>query len=65
MQKIIDDAHDKARKILKENIRALHAIAEYLLRQETITGEEFMDILKEYDEKESQAEVKDESESID
>lgn len=64
VQKIIDQAHDEARKILKENIRALHAIAEYLLRQETITGEEFMDILKEYDEKESQAEVQDDGESI-
>lgn len=65
VQKIIDQAHEEARKILKENIRALHAIAEYLLRQETITGEEFMDILKEYDEKESQAEVQDDGESID
>ncbi len=34
VQKIIDDAHDEARKILRENIRALHAISEYLLRQE-------------------------------
>ena len=65
VQKIIDHAHDEARKILKENIKALHAIAEYLLRQETITGEEFMDILKEYDEKEIQPDVKDEFESID
>lgn len=65
VQKIIYQAHDEARKILKENIRALHAIAEYLLRQETITGEEFMDILKEYDEKESQAEAQDDGESID
>lgn len=65
VQKIIDQAHDEARKILKENIRALHAIAEYLLRQETITGEEFMDILKEYDEKENQVEVQDDGESID
>lgn len=52
VQKIIDDAHDEARKILRENIRALHAISEYLLRQETITGEEFMDILKRYEEEE-------------
>lgn len=52
VQKIIDDAHDEARKILRENIRALHAISEYLLRQETITGEEFMDILKKYEEEE-------------
>lgn len=52
VQKIIDDAHNEARKILRENIRALHAISEYLLRQETITGEEFMDILKRYEEEE-------------
>lgn len=52
VQKIIDDAHKKARKILRENIKALHAISEYLLRQETITGEEFMDILKRYEEEE-------------
>lgn len=52
VQKIIDNAHDEARKILRENIRALHAISEYLLRQETITGEEFMDILKRYEEEE-------------
>lgn len=52
VQKIIDDAHDEARKILRENIRALHAISEYLLRQETITGEDFMDILKRYEEEE-------------
>ena len=52
VQKIIDNAHDEARKILRENIKALHAISEYLLRQETITGEEFMDILKRYEEEE-------------
>lgn len=52
VQKIIDDAHNEARKILRENIKALHAISEYLLRQETITGEEFMEILKRYEEEE-------------
>ena len=64
VQKIIDDAHDEARRILRENIRALHAISEYLLRQETITGEEFMDILKRYEEKEtlSQKNIEDDSE---
>ncbi|MBU5669355.1 ATP-dependent zinc metalloprotease FtsH [Peptoniphilus sp. MSJ-1] len=50
VQKIIDDAHNEARKILRENIKALHAISEYLLRQETITGEQFMDLLKQYEE---------------
>ena len=64
VQKIIDDAHDEARRILRENIRALHAISEYLLRQETITGEEFMDILKRYEEGEtlSQKNIEDDSE---
>ena len=52
VQKIIDEAHKEARKILRENIKALHAISEYLLRQETISGEEFMDILKKYEDKE-------------
>lgn len=52
VQKIIDEAHNEARIILRENIKALHAISEYLLRQETISGEEFMDILKKYEEKE-------------
>lgn len=51
VQKIIDDAHNEARKILRENIKALHAISEYLLRQETITGEQFMDLLRQYEEK--------------
>lgn len=54
VQKIIDEAHEKALNILQDNIKALHAIAEYLLRQETITGEEFMDILKEYEENKNQ-----------
>jgi cell division protease FtsH len=49
VQKIIEEAHDKAREILRDNIKALHAIAEYLLRQETITGDEFMEILRDYE----------------
>jgi cell division protease FtsH len=37
--------HEKALKILRENKRKLDEIAEYLYFKETITGEEFMDIL--------------------
>lgn len=48
VSQLIDRAHQKARNILKDNIKALSAIAEYLLRKETITGEEFMNILKDY-----------------
>ncbi|WP_138159605.1 ATP-dependent zinc metalloprotease FtsH [Peptoniphilus catoniae] len=50
VHKIIESAHEKAINILKENINALHEIAAFLLRKETITGEEFMDILKNYEE---------------
>ena len=42
---IIKSAHDKARKILEENIDKLHELSEFLLEKETITGEEFMEIL--------------------
>ncbi len=43
--KIIKSAHQKATDILKENETKLHELAEYLLEKETITGEEFMEIL--------------------
>ena len=47
---LIGKAHEKAIGILKENLPALHELAHYLLDRETITGEEFMAILKKYDE---------------
>ncbi len=37
--------HEKAYKILKDNIDKLHEIAKFLYEHETITGEEFMKIL--------------------
>lgn len=43
--KIIKIAHEKAVNILKENEDKLHELAAYLLEKETITGEEFMEIL--------------------
>ncbi|MGM9974358.1 MAG: ATP-dependent zinc metalloprotease FtsH [Clostridiaceae bacterium] len=42
---IINNAYDKAYTILKDNINKLHELADYLLQKETITGEEFMEIL--------------------
>ena len=39
--------HEKATKILTDNIGKLHEIAKYLYEHETITGEEFMKILEE------------------
>ncbi len=44
--KIVRDQHEKAYKILKDNMNKLHEIAEYLLERETISGEEFMEIFK-------------------
>ena len=43
---LIKSAHEKAIGILKDNIDKLHELAHYLLEKETITGEEFMTILK-------------------
>ncbi len=43
---LISDAHRRARDILEANEEKLHKLAAYLLERETITGEEFMQILK-------------------
>ena len=42
----VKTAHEKAIGILQENMEALHRLAHYLLEKETITGEEFMELLK-------------------
>jgi cell division protease FtsH len=42
---VIKSAHQKAAEILNQNVEKLHELAAYLLEKETITGEEFMDIL--------------------
>ena len=42
----VRSAHQKAADILKANESKLHALAKYLLEQETITGEEFMQVLE-------------------
>lgn len=43
---LIKKAHEKARKIIEENMEILHAASTYLLDKETITGEEFMRIVE-------------------
>lgn len=42
----VKTAHEKAIGILQENMGALHRLAHYLLEKETITGEEFMELLE-------------------
>ena len=46
---IIKSCHKKAADILKENTEELHRIAEFLIEKETISGEEFMEILNQTD----------------
>lgn len=43
---IIKEAHEKARQILLENRAKLDVLAQFLLEKETITGEEFMALLR-------------------
>lgn len=43
---LVKRQHQKALNILQENIGKLHELAKYLYEQETITGEEFMNILQ-------------------
>ena len=42
---LVKAQHDKAVQILTENREKLVELSEYLYQRETITGEEFMDIL--------------------
>lgn len=41
----VKEQYNKAMNILRENAAKLNELSEYLLEKETITGEEFMDIL--------------------
>ena len=43
---LVRTQHEKALKILSDNIGKLHELAKYLYEHETITGEEFMKILE-------------------
>ena len=42
---VVKQAHEKAVGIVRENMHKLDEIAQFLLEKETITGEEFMEIL--------------------
>lgn len=43
--RIIKDAHEKAKRIITENLGKVHETTAFLLEKETITGDEFMEIL--------------------
>ena len=44
---IVSQQHEKAKKLLSDNIRQLNSLANFLYQKETITGEEFMSMLEE------------------
>ena len=45
VQELVEEGHQAALKTLRENRFKLHEIAHYLQKKETITGDEFMNIL--------------------
>ena len=47
VMKMLKDAYEEAKRILQENRDALDKIAAFLIEKETITGKEFMEILRE------------------
>ena len=62
--KIIAAAHMRAIEILKDNLDKLHEISDFLLKEETITGEEFMAILNKNEVIVDEEEKDDEEEKI-
>ena len=45
---LVKRAHVKARGLVSDHLEIMHEAAEYLIRRETITGEEFMRIVRKY-----------------
>ena len=49
--RMISEAHQKARKLIAGHLDIMHEAAAYLLDKETITGEEFMEIVRRHQKK--------------
>ena len=56
VMRILRESYEEAKRILSENMEALHRISEHLIKKETITGKEFMAILKNVQEGDKDAE---------
>ncbi|MDO5145734.1 MAG: ATP-dependent zinc metalloprotease FtsH [Eubacteriales bacterium] len=56
VKKILKEAYEKSRAIICQYREAMDEIAAFLLEKETITGKEFMDIFRKYQEPESEKE---------
>ena len=61
---ILKSSYEEAKRILSENLEALHKIADYLIKKETITGKEFMEILRRVQRGEEEPETVTHSEAI-
>ena len=62
--KVLKAAHEKAEKMLRENMEALDKIAAFLIEKETITGEQFMSILNEIKNPKPEEKVEETAEDI-
>ena len=49
VMKIMKSCYQESKKLLEQNLSSLHRLARYLYEKETITGKEFMQILREND----------------
>ena len=47
VMKLLRESYEKAKEMLRENRDVLDEIADYLIKKETITGKEFMQIFRE------------------
>ena len=50
---LINKAYEEASQILSDNVMLLHELAKYLYEKETITGEEFMEIVHKHQEEQN------------
>ncbi|MBQ7058999.1 MAG: ATP-dependent zinc metalloprotease FtsH [Firmicutes bacterium] len=67
-QKVIEvvrTQYERAENLLRTHMKELNTLANYLYDHETITGEEFMDLLKRMEEEKAAAEAKEETPAVD
>lgn len=65
VMRIMKDCYEKSKALLESHLEELHKLAKYLYEKETITGKEFMRILKEEQEKKEAAGTEETPESSD
>ena len=58
VRKVLQESYDEAKRLLTEHRKALDQIAEFLIKKETISGKEFMEIFDQVESASEAAEVK-------